>query len=279
MIRRAALVIVAVALLAAAPRDADAHPPPFFWMEDLSTDRRVGFEVLGGPSDLIGDAAVVGGSVFAHLSLSEHFTLTGRVPFAYADYEIAGVEDDGLALGNLSLGGQLSNAGHYHGSDERALLGLTARVYLPTASDEGSSGVAADLASAYFIPDPGRYLVDTTTLRLRGDFRYEVGQIFFQAEGALDFFFVDEGEDVLGALIGLGAGVSLSPYLALLGELNTVTDILEDDEGENFLHTLDLGIRYHDAGLMLGARLYVPLDERLRDADVLGLGVDLAARF
>lgn len=275
MIRRKTILVLA--FLVAGATAAEAHPPPFYWMDDLSTDRRVGFEILGGTSDLIGDATVVGGSIFAHLSLTDNIALEGRIPLAYSKFTIMDVEDDGIALGNLALGFQLSNHAPHH-VHERALYGLSLMAHLPTASDDGTSATAADIASAYFIPDPGRYLVDTTTLRLRGDFRYEVESLFLQLEGALDFE-IRDGEDTTGLVLGTGLGVKVSPYFALLGELTTVSDILEDSDGENFVHTVDLGMRYHDPGVMFGFRVYLPLDERLRDADVLGLGVDAAVRF
>lgn len=270
--------IVALAFLVAGTTAAEAHPPPFYWMDDLATDRRVGFEILGGPSDLVGDATVVGGSIFGHFSLTDSIALEARLPLAYSKFTIMGVEDDGVALGNLALGFQISNHAPHH-VHERALYGLSLMAHLPTASNDGTSQTAATIASAYFIPDPGRYLVDTTTLRLRGDFRYEVESLFFQLEGALDFEIRDGAEDRTNVVLGTGLGFKLSPYFALLGELTTVSDILEDSGGENFIHTLDLGMRYHDPGVMFGFRVYVPLDERLRDANVLGIGADAAVRF
>jgi hypothetical protein len=261
---------------------AAGHPPPFFWMPDISGDRQVGADILVGPSDLIGDAVVLGASAFADIALTSSLSLNARLPISYADYEIVlgGVtlEDSGFGLGNLALGMRYGDAPHHH-DGSRLLWALGARVSLPTASDGEDGAIVNSIARAFIVPDPARYALDTTTLRLSGDIRHEAEPIFFQAELALDFFLVQDDDNVVGALLGLGLGVKLNPHLALLGELTTVSDIFEDSEGENFVHTLDLGLRYHTPGVMMGVRGYIPLDDVYRDADVFGFGIDAAARF
>lgn len=281
--RRSALFGIAlVVVVCSAAGPAAGHPPPFFWMPDISGDRQVGADILVGPSDLIGDAVVVGASAFADIALTNHLTLNARLPIAYADYEVVlgpiAIEDSGFGLGNLALGMRYGDAPHHH-DGSRLLWALGARVSLPTASDGDDSAIVNNIAQAFIVPDPARYALDTTTLRLSGDIRHEAEPIFFQAEVALDFFLIEDSDDAVGALLGLGLGFKLSPYLALLGELTTVSDIFEDSEGENFVHTVDLGLRYHTPAVMMGVRAYIPLDEVYRDADVFGFGIDVAARF
>lgn len=257
---------------------ADAHPPPFFWMPDISGESRAGADLMLGPNDLVGDAFVAAAGLFAEISLTKNLAVSARLPVAFASFDIGAGDESGFALGNLALGGQLANWEKARSDRSRTLYAFGVVLALPTASDSGDSGTAANIAALHFIPDSGRYRVDTTTIRARGDFRYEASPLFVQAELAFDFY-LREGDDEIGALVGVGAGVKLNPNFAALAEITTVSDIIEDSDDENFVHTVDVGLRWHNQSVVLGARVYVPVDESLRDASVLGFGLDAAARF
>lgn len=258
---------------------ATAHPPPFYRMPDLSMDSQAGLEVVVGRSDLVlGSATLAEASAFFHLALGPHITILGRVPFSYVDYEpldLLDVSISSWALGNASIGVQLGTVSRL-GRGQRIRYGLGILGYVPTASDEGEEGAAAQITGAFDVPDPGRFLVNTTTLRARGDLRYETGAVFLQGELALDHH-IQDAEDRTHLLGGVGVGFMLSHYVALLGELTLRSEILED--GDDLIPVLDAGLRYHNPSMMLGLRVYWPFDEAYRDADVIGLGLDLAVRF
>ena len=258
---------------------AEAHPPPFYWMPDLSGHSRAGVELIPGNLDDAGSSAfLVDGSVFAELAVSRHLSLVGRVPFAYVDRAGAGGDEAAWALGNLGLGLQIAGASARSGH-ARTLYGVGVLAYVPTASDEGEGRVAATRAGAFLVPDAGRYRPDVTTVRLRGDLRYEAEVVFLQGELALDHQLRDQADDRTDLLAGVGLGVAFNPYLAMLAELTAVSDVLESDGDASLVPVLDVGLRYHDPRMMAGLRVFWPMDDAYRAADAIGIGVDLAARF
>jgi hypothetical protein len=275
------LLLVAVALACVCmPVAALAHPPPFYWMADLSVHSRAGVEVIPGNYDRAGETAIlVPASVFAEFALTENVVLLGRLPLAYVDRVGIDDPDEGaFALGNVSLGALLAGgSGHPH--EGRLMYGIGALVHLPTASDEDDEGAAAARTAAFLVPDAGRYRPDTTTVRVRADVRYETDSVFVQGEVGVDRLILEDVDDRTDLLLGAGLGLALDPYWALLGELTVLSNVLEDDDESEFLPVLDAGVRYHNPDLMFGLRVYWPFDESYRDASALGIGLDIALRF
>ena len=284
---RAVLVTALVALIfpAAMPIGehgvAQAHPPPFFWMADLSSDRRIGMDAALGTSDLGVDAApIVAASVFGEIALNRYLTAVGRVPFVYAQYALLDAPEDessALALGNAGLGIKLVAGSERRSSALR--YGLEAYAHLPTASDGADEGPSLLAGAALTTPDVGRYAIDVTTLRLRGSARYETGRAFFQGELGLEHQLNDSRDDTTDLLVGLGAGITLSPYLAILSELALVSELRDDDDDRELFPSLDIGMRYHDPRVMAGVRVHLPFAEQFRDANVLAFALDVAVRF
>jgi hypothetical protein len=273
------LLAGAVLACASLPGEALAHPPPFYWMADLSVHSRVGVELIPGNYDFAGESAIlVPASVFAEFALTENVVLLGRLPFAYVD-RVGLVDEEGaFALGNLSLGLQLAGgSGRPH--EGRLLYGIGALVHGFTASDEGDQGLAAARAASFLVPDRGRYLVDATTVRVRADVRYESEMVFVQGEVGVDHQIYQDVDDRTDLLFGAGLGLGFDPYWALLAELTALSDVLEDDGDSDLLPVLDVGLRYHNPDLMAGLRVYWPFDEVYRDASAIGLGFDIALRF
>lgn len=272
----AAAVAVAGTMVTGA---AAAHPPPFYWMPDLSGHSRAGIEIMPGNLDFAGDSAfVISSSLFAELAVGRHLSLLGRLPFTYVDRAGAGDGDAAWALGNLGLGLQIATTSYLYG-DSRTHYGIGLLVNAPTASDEGDGLAAAVRTAAFLVPDAGRYLPDATTVRLRGDVRYETGMLFLQGELALDHQLRDEVDDRTDLLLGGGVGIAFSHYFAVLAELTAVSDVLDSDGDASLVPVLDAGLRYHNPDMMAGLRLYWPFDEAYRAAGAIGIGVDVAARF
>lgn len=266
------MAAVLMALGAVAPRSAQAHPPPFWWMTDMSGTSRAGVELtLGNPDLGPVDATSLTGSMFVEFALSRTFTLYGRMPLtlAFFDPDVAG-DGSEAAVGNVSLGLQGRKVRGRHGS--KTILGAGFSLYLPTASDGAVAAAARSAAYQLNLPDGGRWYGDTTTVRLRGDARFESRTLFFQTELDLDMQFRD-GDDDIDLVAGFGPGIVMSPRFALLLELS-IAEITDDEQA-----TLDFGFRYHNHGMMMGMRLYVPLSDPYRDDDVFGLGFDIAGRF
>ena len=271
----AGVVLACVSL----PGAALAHPPPFYWMPDLSVHSRVGVEVIAGNYDRAGETAIlVPASAFVEFALTENVLLLGRVPFAYVD-RVGLVDEEGaFALGNASLGLQLAGGtGDPH--EGRLLYGIGAMVYAPTASDEGDSGAAAARTASFLVPERGRYLPDTTTVRVRAGLRWESDVVFLQGDVGVDHQIIEDVDDRNDLLLGVGLGLGFDDYWALLGELTLLSNVLEDDAESELLPVLDVGVRYHNPDLMAGLRVYWPFDEAYRDASAIGLGLDIALRF
>jgi hypothetical protein len=262
------------------PGAALAHPPPFYWMADLSVHSRAGVDLIPGNYDRAGESAIlVPASVFAEFALTENVVLLGRLPLAYVDrVGIADPDEGAFALGNASLGVQLAGgSGRPH--EGRLMYGIGALVHAPTASDEGDEGAAAARAASFLVPDRGRYLPDTTTVRVRADVRYESDSVFVQGEIGIDRQILQDVDDRTDLLLGAGLGLAFNPYWALLAEITALSDVLDDDDDSDLLPVLDAGVRYHNPELMAGLRVYWPFHESYRDAGAIGLGLDVALRF
>ncbi|MEM9487486.1 MAG: hypothetical protein AAGC55_00010 [Myxococcota bacterium] len=285
---RAALVMSAVlAVFLGGSAPAAAHPPPFWWMGDLSGSSRAGFELGVGSGDPSGlDTVVVSAALFAEIAVGQQWTVLARLPFAYGRFgpvDGIGPDTSATALGNVQLGVQLADR-IWRGRAVDLRLGTALVLSLPTASDEGGGAMTAVAATRFSLPDSGRYDPNTTTARLRGDVRIEGQRLFAQGEIAAEMTFRSEvpagaDDSELGLVMGVGAGVTLSPYYAVLAELTTISDILEDSDGENFSHVLDVGVRFHNAAIMAGFRVYVPVDSQPRRDDTIGVAIDVAGRF
>lgn len=269
-------VVLACVLVAGT---AEAHPPPFYWMPDLSAHSQLGIDLIPGNYDRAGDSALlVPASVFAELALTEHLVLLGRVPFAYVDR--VGIDDpdeDAFALGNVGLGVLLAGTSR-RDWDAWLRYGLGVLVHLPTASDDGDAGAAAARAATFLVPDRGRFLPGITNVRVRGDLRYETGSLFLQGEVGIDHQFREDTGDRTDLLLGAGLGLMFSPYWAMLAEVTAVSNVFEDEDSE-LLPVLDAGLRYHDPSIMAGLRVYWPFDDSYRDASAIGLGIDIGFRF
>ena len=262
-----------LALFALGERPAQAHPPPFWWMADTSDRSHFGFELMVGNPQLGPiDTTALAGGLYGHVAASPNISVDARLPlaFVYFDPEVMG-EDSEAAIGNLSVGVQ-GTARRRQGFRTTVLFGGGFVIYVPTSSDDGPALFSVASARALALPDPGRWFVDTTTARLRGDLRFESGAVFFQSELDLDLHFTD-GDDDIDVVLGLGPGVKASDELAFLMELS-ISEITDDED-----ITVDLGVRYHTHGILAGFRIYLPLSDPFRDDDVIAAGMDIAGRF
>lgn len=206
--------------------------------------------------------------LFGAYKVSDRLYLHGRLPVGYAD-------DLGTALGNFTLGLEHRlNSSFGRGNLQSWSLGGS--VSLPTASDSGDSGAAALLHGIYRVPYPGHYFPSTTTLRFHGQFRLDAQKVFFQAQAGLNMLLIDGADDDMLLRFGLGLGVALGRSATAIFELTTMSDILDDSDGDNFVHSLDLGVRFRaGANTRIGVRVYLPLGGYASDLDIFGLGVDV----
>jgi hypothetical protein len=217
------------------------------------------------------------------ITLSPHWLLLVRLPLS--DVSIDDDDDPDanccdLALGNLTLGGRGLWA-QILGDNTRGVFGGELTLSVPTASDgveRGGSAVAG--AFAHVSHDPGLFAPDTTALRL--NFIGQIYRRYFMMHGEIGlqmFYFDNDADDDLDFAFraAIGAGIRATYKLAILLELNTL--LASDDFGDDdSAMSIDFGLRYNNNNMILGARLFLPLDDR-RDLDMIGFGLDAGWRF
>jgi hypothetical protein len=259
---------------------AEAHPPPFFWMPDLSVHSRESFETSVGPVTLDRGVAIMAeGDVYIELAVSRNISVMGRLPFGYVRFDpvLQNGSGNGFALGNIGAGAQIANTTELR-PERKLLYGLGVFAYLPTASGGATSGPTVQALRVLSVPDGGRFLQDTTTLRVRGGLRFEMWRLFFQGETVLERRIL-EGDDRNDLTFGLGAGFQISEYLAVLGELTMAPDLLDLADDNDYTAVIDAGLRYHNPQTMIGLRVYMPLESPYRDAGVIGVIIDAGMRY
>jgi len=281
---RRALLAAATALILcsnltsahADPWAEDATGNPMFEMPDLVPNSHLGAELMVGTIDYPTSNLTV-----ASVELSGYWPATSRLalhtllPIAYATGETL----SGTSLGNIAfgLGYVLSRDRWERGS---RLWSVGADVWLPTASDGGDASSVAVAHGMYRVTRNGCYAPEVTTLGLHSDYRRDVDKFFFQGQFGFDFHIADDSDNTFALRLGLGGGVQVSRQVAFIAELTTISDIVDDSSGEDFLHVLDLGTRYWLDESSFGARFYLPLDNSTRNGlDILGFAIDYRANY
>jgi hypothetical protein len=296
-----ASTMILVGASGAAPALADDAPglgetAPLL-MPDTSERSHAGVDVFFGSIDadeggelFSARATVVTFEPHVDVAVTPQLTLSGRLPIGYAKAETTVLfvdqEESDTVLGNASLGARFMSQASY---DLRAGGGLL--VHLPTAKDDDDDGdlVSPPLAvTSVRIFHLERYVPDTTTMAVHGDVRFDLGRAFLQGQ-VMYMHLLAEDEDAEDAdllRLGAAAGFWLTPMLAAMGELTTMSTVLDDDvqynpdnPDEDFFHSLDVGLRFTEAQWSISARFHMPLDDIFRDDDLLGGGVDLAVYF
>jgi len=254
------------------------EPAPFV-MPDLTGQHALGAELTHSSSDA--GLSVMTLDLHGQFAIRPNLTVFGRMPVSHASFDaLDGSEETDTGIGNLSLGGRFTMP-----TSNRMIVGGTLAIALPTASIDEDSGFASFIAATARFPVLGRYLPETMTVSASAEFRHDAERFFVQGQLGLDLHMPEEelGDEDLSLLrAGLAGGIKLTPQLALIGEFTTISAILEDtsDEDDVFLHWVDIGVRYSLARAVIGARVFIPVDEEFDElVDPVGLGVDVTARF
>lgn len=255
------------------PHVTPLHRDPF-QMPEVYGHHKLGLDFMFGQisaAPFVDEINLMALELFGAYRVSRRLYLHARLPLGYASAE----DYSGTALGNLTLGleHRLSTS---FSRGQLTAWSLGGSVSLPTASDSGDAGLASVLHGAFRLPYPGRYYPDTTALRVHGQFRLDTRSVFLQGQAGLNMLIIDGADDWMLLRFGLALGVSLGRSAVLIAELTTMSDILDDSDGDNFWHSLDLGVRFR-AGThtRVGIRVYLPLDAAYRDQDIWGIGLDI----
>lgn len=269
-------LLTTLALLPAGGSVAAAEVSAPFVMPDLRNHHEVGGGMMYGSADLgiFGNATLFSFFGQYRRPITDRLGFAATLPIAYASGDLA----DGTSLGNLTFETSYLLTVE-SAANQRRFAAFRASLSLPTASDGGNASEAALAHAIFYVPDPGLFLPDTTTLRLSGDYRIEWARAFFQANLGLDVLVISEADDVPYIRLGLAGGFTASERIALVAELTNMSDVLDDSGGEDYLHTLDLGLNIGLPRGHLALRLYFPLDDSRRDLDIFGVGFELFRRL
>jgi len=252
-----------------------------FVMPNLTMPGRVTLDVVAGRS-----SPPVGRTrTLVSIELGGAYSI-GRGLSVFGVLPVAHVRDDFVeetALGNISLGAMFVQ--DLQGRDSAWRFGGSVELLAPTAGSGGDDRLAATANSVFRRPVWARYLPSTPSVRLHAHARYESGALFVQGLFGADFVVFEDGvldangELLVEARIGVAAGAMLSPKLGVIAEITTVSDFLEDNgvAEDEFLHSLDVGVRYFTGLGTVGLRTYIPLDEQFRDEEMLGVAIDFTA--
>ncbi len=269
MLRRVTFgTLLSIWLAGARPAAAQLTP---FVMGDLPNQTWLGGEVGVGTADFA-DLSMIHLTGLFEWALNPTTEIYGRVPMARVENDFF----DGSTLGNITVGGRMI----WPSPGSNNTWSAHAAVSLPTASDSGDSGAAAGVMAAFELPhDGGWWAPETSTLRVGGNFGLQQQSFFLQAELGLHFLFVDNSDDALLLKYAFAAGVGVGTALAIVGEISGYSDALDDDTfgNDDTRTSIDLGVRWRGQSILVGGRLYLPLDEVYRDDDVIGLMVDVRA--
>jgi|GEM_PF-6829806 len=272
-----AFAVVAFAGLAApahAQREGMRTAP--FEMPVVAPGNSVGGEFMLGtmePSPVADNATEIAFELFGTFEITDRLSLRGRLPLAYTS-----ADNGHSSLGNISAGIDYLLNANRSGSNATA-WSIGGALSLPTAADSGGSLTASTLHGIYRVPYPGRYLPNTTTIRLYGQFRLDARKVFLQLQGGLNHWIIDRRDDLMLLRFGAALGVAAGRSTTLIGELTFLSDFL-NDTNDDWWTNLDLGARFRVGNdLRLGVRLFVPLDRTSRDYNILGAAVDLRSQF
>ncbi|MCB9574783.1 MAG: hypothetical protein H6709_22130 [Kofleriaceae bacterium] len=235
-------------------------------MPRLELDERASLAVdylgaAGGPEDAQGVSALLG----YQRPIAGHLALTAEAGLAWAQRG----SRDGTSLTDLTIGGA-----YQAGAATVARLALI----LPLASDEGDAAIPAAVHGALRVADGERFDPTPVTVRLAGGHRWVGGKAFVQVDAGADAR-LGADDERLRLRLGIAGGVRAIDRVWVVGELTTVSSILDPGAGEDFRHVLDLGLRVDVPRGVAGVRLQVPLDRSLRAADVYVAGFDYLVRF
>ena len=260
------ITLLAIALIAASAGVARAQLGPFVMGENSRTSY-IGFEsgmAFFSNPEPFDDGFGAHFDLVADIRVANQFKIFGRFPLVFTSEP-----DTGFGIGNFTIGGRyIIPISRGRGTVMR--FAPQGSVSIGTASDSDEGGIAASTVAYLWAPhDPGWYAPNVNTLCFGGDFSLDTQSFFFHAGLGLHYYMFD-GDDETALRLGLAAGFKVSPLFAIVGELSYLSDF--------DANAADLGVRWRAGRIILGARVYIPFDDR-RDNDVIGIGFDLHSQF
>jgi hypothetical protein len=274
---------LSTALLALGGLAAGAGPAAAQRMPDMATlDRgdgisRIGLDFAAGFVDdqFGGIDAALRFEPFAQYVSRGGFGLYGALPIA----RLVTDGDDETALGNLELGA-------LYVIESRALSYVfRAGIALPTADDDLEGVTANFFASWTRLTDLALAVPDATYARFAFSPLYHADRLFIRIDLGFDVA-VQDDDDLPGQEPGnlfrlnLGGGIDLGT-VALMAELVNIasTESFDDEDDDDFVHTLAFSARFMGESLQPYFTLGLPVDSFGREVLDFFLGAGLQVRY
>ncbi|MSP17283.1 MAG: hypothetical protein EXR73_11880 [Myxococcales bacterium] len=276
-------VIVPVALVAALfARQAYADSARGLTMPNLSavstTGTDIQFAQFNAPD---GKVTAVTLDVVTELAMKKQVVIGFRVPLSF-------VQAPGVPVFNpLCCGFQNGNLGFFsrvHFNKGPWRVGLDGGFSLSTAPDGDLDALDGgdSAASTHLTHDPSRYLPDSGTARLGASTLLRAARFFLQTEAALLVVQSTPGfgeqDDTLVKLDG-AMGLRLFYSVTLVAGVNTTWTAAQNGAADDWLHSVEGGLRFTAGNVDVGMRFYYPLDQVLRDLKMIGGGLELGVRL
>lgn len=266
---RPALVLALLAVPRASRGDDGAKHP--------TSDPPVDVDGLGVLAVARGQELFVDGS-FAYADGSDAAALAagarlrvGRTGFVEGTLPVGWqLQSGAFALGNVMVGGGFLPA-------SGRLVGIAVRVAAATSPNLGTGLQTATALAAPRLADPELWLAHSTSAELVADWRWRGDTTWLQAEaGVAGWWTLERYETVVRA--SFAGGVRVAPWLDLTASFVTRSYVLARNPGEEFVHSLMLGIVSHNTRGQLALRLEVPIDNSARTDNRFLVGLELRGR-
>ena len=135
----------------------------------------------------------------------------------------------------------------------------------------------ASALAAPRLADPELWLAHTTSAELVADWRWRGDATWVQAEVGLAGWWQLSGYSTV-ARASVAGGVRVAPWLDLSASFVTRSYVFTHNPGEEFVHSLMLGMIAHNARGQLALRLEVPIDASARNSNRFVVGLELRGR-
>lgn len=211
------------------------------------------------PVPLLGaqDATLIGITVHGMFEVSPGLQLGGRIPIAHAQFS----DDSGTGLGNLTLDMRYALA-----SSAQSNSWIDTSLSLATAADSDEPGTAALVHTIFWVPDQGLFAPNTTTFRAQYKHHLGTATQGIELGAGLQYLSVKDGDNSVRLPFLIGGHVDLGQRAAAVGRFLTLWLIDAEDNDENFVHTLEVGLQLKQVGSgQAELTFYMPLDESYRD--------------
>lgn len=260
MIRTTRSLAIAAVLLLAITGGSRAAFAQDIADRELTIGLRYGSFTAGGFLGLLvndNDVGLLALDVGARFRIADALWIGGQLPIAHMTAD----DDSDTILGNPTL--QLD---YLLSAAPRSYSWLETSLSLPLADDDGEGARTGLFHAVFWLPDPGLYLADTTTFRIRYRHHFGDDERGVELAAGLQHFFIDGDEDRTRLPLAVQGHLRVGGDASVVGRFSTFWEVSAEDDEDDFFHVLEAGLEVGGVGNgKLAFMLYLPLDDLYRD--------------